>query len=248
MCVWANFVKNPIGHDGIICGYFDRVVKYLEHLTAVISERMSWNMWQCMELAEFTLIYIGEYLSDLTPYRCLSCCCCCCCFPSLTLRVHLYIFLHMPVNSLPNNNFLDWSKFKAHAEDKINVTEILKFVFGRVENIVGKGENAGYQHFLLDLQCFQKAFFSRLLTLSQTSPGFYLFAVQAFWKHCRKRRNCSFRAISIFPTVFSTIFKELSAIFIQFNLKLSFVNSFSLEESKICRLGKGLKAVLCGKN
>ena len=27
---------------------------------------------------------------------------------------------------------------------------------GRVENIVGKGENAGYQHFLLFPQCFQK--------------------------------------------------------------------------------------------
>ena len=26
----------------------------------------------------------------------------------------------------------------------------------RVENIVGKGENAGYQHFLLFPQCFQK--------------------------------------------------------------------------------------------
>ena len=30
-------------------------------------------------------------------------------------------------------------------------------VFDRVENIVGKGENAGYQHFLLFPQCFQKA-------------------------------------------------------------------------------------------
>ena len=29
-------------------------------------------------------------------------------------------------------------------------------VFDRIENIVGKGENAGYQHFLLFLQCFQK--------------------------------------------------------------------------------------------
>ena len=27
-----------------------------------------------------------------------------------------------------------------------------------VENIVGKGENAGYQHFLLFPQCFQKSF------------------------------------------------------------------------------------------
>ena len=30
-----------------------------------------------------------------------------------------------------------------------------------------------------------------LLTLSQTSPGFYVSVVQVFWKHCGKRRNCS---------------------------------------------------------
>ena len=33
-------------------------------------------------------------------------------------------------------------------------------VFDRVENIVGKGENAGDQHFLLFLQCFQNHSFS----------------------------------------------------------------------------------------
>ena len=32
---------------------------------------------------------------------------------------------------------------------KMNVNEILKCGFRRVENIVGKGENAGKQHFLL---------------------------------------------------------------------------------------------------
>ena len=32
----------------------------------------------------------------------------------------------------------------------------LKFVLGRAENIVGKGENAGYQYFLPFTQCFQK--------------------------------------------------------------------------------------------
>ena len=58
--------------------------------------------------------------------------------------------------SLPHNKFLDWSKLKAFADDKLNATEKLKFVLGRVENIVGKGENAGYQHFLLFPQCFQK--------------------------------------------------------------------------------------------
>ena len=43
------------------------------------------------------------------------------------------------------------------------------------------------------------------LTLSQTIPGFYVSAVQVFWKHCGKRRNCSLRAISPFPAVFSSL-------------------------------------------
>ena len=59
---------------------------------------------------------------------------------------------------LPNNNILNQSKLKELAEDKINGTRKLKSVFGWVENIVGKGENAGYQHFLPFPQYFQKAF------------------------------------------------------------------------------------------
>ena len=49
------------------------------------------------------------------------------------------------VNCLPYDKILDWSKLKAFADEKINVTQELKFVSGRKENIVGKGENAGYQ-------------------------------------------------------------------------------------------------------
>ena len=52
---------------------------------------------------------------------------------------------------------------KAYADDKINVTEKLKFVLERAENIVGKGENASYQHFLLFPQCFQKASYTGFL-------------------------------------------------------------------------------------
>ena len=32
----------------------------------------------------------------------------------------------------------------------------MQFIFDRVENIVGKGENAGYKHFLLNPRCFPK--------------------------------------------------------------------------------------------
>ena len=46
------------------------------------------------------------------------------------------------------------------------------------------------------------------LTLSQTSPGFYVFAVGVFWKHFQKRRNSSLRAISPFPTVFCNLFSS----------------------------------------
>ena len=64
-------------------------------------------------------------------------------------------------NSLPNDKRLNWSKKKA--DDKISVTEKLKFVLERVENIVGKRENAGCQHFLFFPQCFQKASFFKVV-------------------------------------------------------------------------------------
>ena len=51
---------------------------------------------------------------------------------------------------------IDWSKLKVFAEEKINVTEKLKFVLRRIENSMGKGENAGYHYFLLFPQCLEK--------------------------------------------------------------------------------------------
>ena len=63
------------------------------------------------------------------------------------------------INYLPNNKFLDMTKFKAIADDNSNVAKMVISLFDRAENIVGKGENAGYQHFLLFPQCFQKASF-----------------------------------------------------------------------------------------
>ena len=61
---------------------------------------------------------------------------------------------------LPNDKILDRSKMKDLAENKIYMTQKLNFVLGRLENIVGKGENAGHQHFLLFPQCFQMLCFS----------------------------------------------------------------------------------------
>ena len=40
---------------------------------------------------------------------------------------------------------------------KSNVAIMMGFISESVENIVEKGENAGYKHFLLLPQCFQRA-------------------------------------------------------------------------------------------
>ena len=46
-------------------------------------------------------------------------------------------------NTLPNDKILNRSNLKVFADNKINVTEKLKFVSERIENILGKVENAG---------------------------------------------------------------------------------------------------------
>ena len=51
-------------------------------------------------------------------------------------------------------------KLKAFADDNLNMTQTLTLDFRRVENIVGKGGNAGYQRSVLFSQCFQKASYS----------------------------------------------------------------------------------------
>ena len=48
------------------------------------------------------------------------------------------------------------TKLKAFVDDKLNGAEMKISLYDRVENAVGKGENAGYQHFLLFQQCFPK--------------------------------------------------------------------------------------------
>ena len=53
------------------------------------------------------------------------------------------------LNFFPSDNISDSSKLKAFADDKINVTQNFKFDLGQVESFEGKGENAGYKHFLL---------------------------------------------------------------------------------------------------
>ena len=52
------------------------------------------------------------------------------------------------INLLPDNKILEMSKLGAFADGNFTVDQTVQFFLNGIEN-VGKGENAGYQHFLL---------------------------------------------------------------------------------------------------
>ena len=105
------------------------------------------------------------------------------------------------------------------------MTQKLKFVLGKLENSVGeKGENTGY----LFPTMFSNDFFSRDVNSFPNKPWFLRVCSTSLLKtvlHLKKKKEK--RAISPFPTLFSTHFKN----FLPFssNFELSSANSFSLE-------------------
>ena len=63
------------------------------------------------------------------------------------LMINYFEFYHtIPTltRSLPNDKILHWSIFKT-VDEKMHVAEMMISLSDRVENIVGIGENAGYQ-------------------------------------------------------------------------------------------------------
>ena len=59
------------------------------------------------------------------------------------------------VNSFPYYKILDMTKLKAFADDRLNKSKMTISLCDKLEN-EGKGENAGYQHFLHFPQDFPK--------------------------------------------------------------------------------------------
>ena len=90
---------------------------------------------------------------------------------------HLVKCQNMKLLSDPLPNHLDCTKFKAFANNELNVAK-LKICLDKEESIVGKGENAGYHHILLFPQCFQESSLSGSLQVQLCCK------VAASRKHC----------------------------------------------------------------
>ena len=68
---------------------------------------------------------------------------------------------------------MDLTKLKSFADDLVDLAKMMRSIFDRIENMVEKGENAGYQHFLLFPQCFQNTVLSLITTMFSKFQGFY---------------------------------------------------------------------------
>ena len=114
----------------------------------------------------------------------------------------------MSLNSLRNGQTLDWSTLNAPADDKIKVLKMMIPHFDRVENIVGKGENAGL------LQCFQRVLFllcfqralnpgsPKVKTVSKRVNSLLNDKIQD-WSKFKAPADNKIKAFSPFPTMFS---------------------------------------------
>ena len=67
-------------------------------------------------------------------------------------------------NPFTNDKIFDGTKLKKFEDNKLNVAKMTISLFDIAENNMGKGENAGYQHFLKRRKCWLPAF-SPFLTL-----------------------------------------------------------------------------------
>ena len=67
------------------------------------------------------------------------------------------------VNSLPNDKILDWVKWKALTDNKINVTQKLKLVLGKGRKHFGKMRKCWLPAFSPLPKIFSKAFFFRVV-------------------------------------------------------------------------------------
>ena len=78
------------------------------------------------------------------------------------IRILLYCILDAMIppfnlelcSFLPNDKNLERTKLKAFADNKLNTAKMMTAFYDREENMVGKGENVVYQHFLLFFHCF----------------------------------------------------------------------------------------------
>ena len=119
---------------------------------------------------------------------------------------------------------LDCSKLKESADNNFKLGENDRKLSKWVENTVGKGEIARYE------------------------PHFDTLKIYSCGKHCEKRRNCLYQAISSFPTVFSTLCDTYYYTKFTLNCRLQFVSFWTTLKFYCLVMGLSLLLILLRLN
>ena len=149
----------------------------------------------------------------------------------------------MSFNPLPDMPILDSSKSAANRYDVKNMDKCGYNYLIDQKTLWEKREITGYEQFLLFPQCFQKLLLMRQneyllskgLTLSQTCLGLYMY-ITGLLKTLWEKEKLLMMSNFSFSQYFLPFLENFLSLLL--NLILSSAVSFSLEESKICHLGK----------
>ena len=121
----------------------------------------------------------------------------------------------------------DFSKLKAFADNNLNVAKMMISVCDKFENVVGKGENAGYQHLLLFPQWFSKASLSRVVKTRDclvrvnpfpNKPWFLRDCITSLLKAQQEKEKVLVMSNISFSCSAFYLFQELSATFNKFQI------------------------------
>ena len=93
-------------------------------------ERFLKTWWEKQRLVSSTVFFSHNVFCSYKNFR----------FISLSSRA---VSLGSLINPLRNDKILDVTKLKAYADDKLNIARMMVSLLHKVENTVGKGENAG---------------------------------------------------------------------------------------------------------
>ena len=116
---------------------------------------------------------------------------------------------------------------KEFADKNFNVIQMVQYLGDKVENIMEKGENAGYQHFLLFPLCFHKSSFARSLKVGivcyginpfPNKPWFLPVCCMCFLKTLWEKEKLLITSNFSFSHSVFYLFGEHSAIFVKFEI------------------------------
>ena len=129
-------------------------------------------------------------------------------------------------DSLPNDKILDWSKFKAFADDNVNVNEQLKFGMRRTEKLWKKEKMLVTSIFFFSHNVFKRLLSLKVMCGKELSPFFA--KIWSIYMFCKDLLDFFFEVNQVFP------FHELRfTLILSIDIFSNYCKHFDVFEKKV---------------